>query len=120
VRRNCIAAIVVGIAVLTSCSSSVGHQQNVRGRFVRVGGPAPGLPFPLPGTITARSASGQTFTATAGANGRFKLSLPPGRYHVTGRSPLMQSGQMVCDATARLRVTRGKPSRLVTVICSIP
>lgn len=119
-RQNCIAVILAGIAVLTSCSTSVGYQQNVTGRFVRVGGPAPGLPFPLPGAITARSASGQTFTATAGSNGRFKLLLPPGRYHVTGRSPLMQSGQMICDATARLRVTRAKPPRPVTVVCSIP
>jgi hypothetical protein len=46
--------------------------------------------------------------------------LPPGRYHVTGRSPLMQSGQMICAAAAELHVTRGKVARPVTVVCSIP
>ncbi len=111
--------LALSIAVLTGCSAG-GYQQNVTGRFVRVGGPAPGLPFSLPGTITARAASGQTFSATAGSNGRFSLSLPPGTYRVTGRSPLMQSGQMTCAAPAALRVTRGKPAGHVTVVCSIP
>ena len=119
-RPNAFAVLAVGIAVLAGCGGSVGYQQNVTGRFVRVGGPPPGAPFPLPGTITARAATGQTFTATSGTNGRFKLSLPPGSYHVTGRSPLMQSGQMICGATAKLRVTRGKPAAPVTVVCSIP
>jgi hypothetical protein len=39
---------------------------------------------------------------------------------VTGRSPLMQSGQMICAATAELHVTRGKVTRPVAVVCSIP
>jgi len=118
-RRNACAVLALSIAVLAGCSTG-SYQQNVTGKFVRVGGPAPGLPFPLPGTITARAATGQTFTATAGDDGRFKLSLPPGTYRVTGRSPLMQSGQMICAATAAVRVTRGKPAGHVTVVCSIP
>jgi len=39
---------------------------------------------------------------------------------VTGRSPLMQSGQMICAATAELHVTRGKVTRPVAVVRSIP
>jgi hypothetical protein len=119
VRRNGIAVLALTIAILAGCSAG-GFQQNVTGRFVRVGGPAPGSPFPLPGTITARAATGQTFTATAGDDGRFRLSLPPGMYRVTARSPLMQSGQMTCAATATLRVTRGESTGHVTVVCSIP
>ena len=111
--------LAVGIVVLAGCGDSTGYQQNVTGRFVRAGGPAPGSPIPLSGTITARAASGQTFTATAGSNGRFKLSLPPGSYRVTGRSPQMQSGQMICGATARLRIAQGKAAAPVTVVCSI-
>ena len=110
----------MGIAVLASCGASAGYHQMVPGTFVRVGGPAPGSPVPLPGTITARGATGETFTATAGRNGRFTLLLPAGAYRVTGRSPLMQSGQMVCVATAELYVIRGKPAGPVTVVCSIP
>jgi hypothetical protein len=120
VRGNAIAVLAVGIAALASCSGNPGYHQTVPGTFVRVGGPAPGSPVPLPGTITARAVTGETFTATAGRDGRFKLPLPPGTYRVTGRSPLMQSGQMICAATAELHVSRGQPARPVTVICSIP
>jgi hypothetical protein len=118
-RRIACALLALSFTVLTGCSAD-GYAQSVTGKFVRVGGPPPGLPFPLPGTITARAVTGQTFTATAGNNGRFRLSLPPGIYRVTGRSPLMQSGEMTCAATAALRVTRGKPAGHVTVVCSIP
>jgi len=120
VRRNAIAVLAVCITVLAACGGNHGHHQTVPGTFVRVGGPAPGSPVPLPGTITARAATGETFTATAGQDGRFKLSLPPGTYRVTGRSPLMQSGQMICAATAELHVSRGQPARPVSVVCSIP
>jgi hypothetical protein len=118
--RNAMAVLAAGIAVLAGCGGSPGYNQAVPGTFVRVGGPAPGSPVPLPGTITARAVTGQTFTATAGRGGRFTLSLPPGSYHVSGRSPLMQSGQMTCAATAELRVTRSKPAGPVAVVCSIP
>jgi hypothetical protein len=135
VRRNGIAILALGI--LAGCSGSPpsgGIQQHVTqptvtqptvtqptvtGKFVRVGGPAPGSPVPLPGTITARAATGQTFTARAGSNGRFTLSLPPGTYRVSGRSPLIQSGQMVCGATALLRVSPKRPAGRVTVVCSV-
>jgi hypothetical protein len=110
----------VGTAVLAGCGGNPGYHQTVPGKFVRVGGPAPGSPFPLPGTITARAATGEMFTAAVGRDGRFKLSLPPGTYRVTGRSPLMQSGQMICAATHGLHVSRGQPARAVTVVCSIP
>jgi len=116
-RWSVIAALAAGICVLAGCG---GYRQSVHGTFVRVGGPAPGSAVPLPGTITARAAGGESFTATAGQNGRFILPLPPGSYQVTGRSPLMESGQMICSATAELRVTRGKPAGPVTVVCSIP
>ncbi len=118
-RQNAIAVLAATIFILAGCAGSRGDQQAVRGTFVRVGGPAPGSPFPLPGTITARAATGGTFMATADPNGRFTLSLPTGRYHVTGRSPLIGSGHAICAATAELQVTRGKAAHPVTVVCSI-
>lgn len=118
-RCSAIAVFAVGIAGLAGCGNP-GDHQTVPGTFVRVGGPAPGSPVPLPGTITAKTARGETFAATAARDGRFKLSLPPGTYRVTGSSPLMQSGQMICAATAELHVSRGHPVRPVTVVCSIP
>jgi hypothetical protein len=119
-KRNAIAVLGAGIMVLAGCGGGPDPGHVVPGRFVRAGGPAPGAPFPLPGTITARAATGQSFTATAGRDGRFTLSLPPGRYQVTGRSPLIGSGHVTCPATRELRVARGKPAGPVTVVCSIP
>lgn len=104
---------------LVGCGGNPSYRQTVPGTFERVGGLAPGAPHPLPGTITARTTTGETFTATADDKGHFKLSLPPGSYRVTGRSPLVQSGQMVCAASAELRVTHRPSSGTVTVVCSI-
>ena len=120
VRWNAIVVLAVGLAGLSGCGGNTGYHQTVRGTFVRVGGPPPGARVALPGTIIARLATGETFTATAGQDGRFELSLPPGTYRVTGRSPLMQSGQMICAAMAKLHVSRDQPARPITVVCSIP
>lgn len=114
-----VAILAVASSILAGCRGSPGYHQTVPGTFAVAGGPVPGSPRPLPGTITARAATGQTFTARVGRNGRFTLSLPAGSYQVTGRSPLIQSGQMICAATAELRVVRRKPARPITVVCSI-
>jgi hypothetical protein len=128
-KRSAVTVLGAGIMILAGCTGSTGtghvvtrstgHRQAVPGRFVAVGGPAPGAPRPLPGTITARATTGQSFTAAVGHDGRFTLSLPPGRYQVTGHSPLINSGHTPCPATRELRVTRGKPAGPVTVVCSI-
>jgi hypothetical protein len=114
------AIFALGLPLLAGCADGQGIHQTVSGTFVRVGGPAPGAPFPLPGKITARSDTGATFTATTGSSGAFKLTLPPGTYHVTGRSPLIQGGKMVCTAAKELHVTAGTSGGSVTVVCSIP
>jgi hypothetical protein len=119
VRPKGFAVLALVTLALVGCGGIPGHRQTVPGTFERVGGPAPGAPYPLPGTITARATTGETFTATVDHKGHFKLSLPPGSYRVTGRSPLIQGGQMVCTATAELRVTRRPSSGTVTVVCSI-
>lgn len=93
--------------------------------LVRVGGPAsqsgPPPPLPLPGTVVARDAAGQQFTATAGNDGRFELSLPPGRYRLTGHSPQVwvNNQQMLCSAQDAIHVTKRRPLRNIWVVCSI-
>ncbi|HTZ30012.1 MAG TPA: hypothetical protein VMC83_38815 [Streptosporangiaceae bacterium] len=95
------------------------------GTLVRVGGPAgksgPPPPLPLPGTIVARDAAGQQFTATAGNDGRFELSLPPGTYRLTGHSPQVwvNNKEMLCTAQAAIHVTQRQALRKIWVICSI-
>jgi hypothetical protein len=57
-----------------------------------------------------------------GTNGRFRLSLLPGTYRLTGYSPLVRANgaQMSCAALHPVRVTAGKTRRDVDVLCSIP
>ena len=123
-RRVCCvtAAAVVSVSILTGCGDQPGSHQAVTGLLVRVGGPAPGSPLPLPGTVVARNAAGGQFAATTGKNGQFQLSLPRGTYRLTGHSPqVMGDGQQEsCFAVRTIHVTRRIPLRNVWVVCSIP
>jgi hypothetical protein len=119
------ASVAASVSILAGCSAQPADGQTVTGMLVRVGGPAtqsgPPPPLPLPGTIVARNAAGQQFTATAGDDGRFELSLPPGRYRLTGHSPQVwiNNQQMPCSAQDAIQVTKRRPVRKVWVICSI-
>ena len=55
--------------MLAGSGVSPRHDEPVPGTFIRAGGPAPGSPVPLPGTITARAATGEPWQ-TALPNGR--------------------------------------------------
>lgn len=99
-----LAALVIGIPVGVTlllrsggATSPAGTAQGpaeiagngrVLGTLEAVGGPPPGTPRPLRGSITLRNSSGTTFTTTAGSNGAFVVRIPPGTYTVIGRSPL--------------------------------
>jgi hypothetical protein len=117
-----IAAAVASVSIWTGCTGQSGPHQAVTGLFVRVGGPPPGSPVPLPGTVVARNAAGGQFTTTTGKDGRFQLSLPPGTYRLTGHSPQLMgdSNQELCHAARIVHVTRHKPVHNIWVICSIP
>jgi hypothetical protein len=115
------AAISLTAAVLltlTGCAGQSAPRPSVAGRLVRVGGPEPGM-FPLPGSVSARNEAGHAYTVSAGRDGRFRLQLPPGIYLVTGHSPLIEGGRLVCSAARRLRVTRSERVGRILVVCSI-
>jgi len=118
------AGVAAGIFIL-GCSGQTADGQTVTGMLVRVGGPAtlsgPPPPLPLPGTVVARNAAGQQFTATAGNDGRFELSLPPGRYRLTGHSPQVwvNNQQMLCSAQDAIHVTKRRPLHNIWIVCSI-
>jgi hypothetical protein len=89
--------------------------------LVRVGGPAPGSAVPLPGQVIAIDSDGRQFVVTTSRNGRFRLSLPPGSYRLTGKSPMVMANgtEMECMAMREVHVKAGKATRGVKVICSI-
>ncbi len=64
-------------------------------------------------------AAGHNYAAKADRSGRFRLTLPPGVYTLTGHSPLISSGKQLCAAGGRLRVSGTLPPRSIQVICSI-
>lgn len=107
--------------ILAGCSSPSSYHQTVTGILVRVGGPAPGSPVPLPGQVGARNTAGEQFTAATSTNGRFQLSLPPGIYRLTGHSPQVggTAHPTLCSGVRTLNVTRNKPAPYVEVVCSI-
>ena len=121
-RVCCVIAVAVAsMAIFSGCSGQPDPHQTVTGLLVRVGGPAPGSPVPLPGTVVARNATGDKFSTTTGKDGRFQLSLPPGTYELTGHSPqVMADGQeMLCRATKAVHVTRDGTVDNIWVVCSI-
>jgi hypothetical protein len=82
----------------------------VLGTLEAVGGPPPGTPRPLTGSITLRNSSGTTFTTTAGSDGAFVVRTPPGTYTVIGRSPLYNGD---CRPIEPVTVVGGTTIRVV-------
>jgi hypothetical protein len=116
-------ALLAGSA-LAGCS---GHHATpapgtVTGTLIRVGGPAPGAAIPLPGRVVAMSSAGVRFSAAVPRNGRYRLSLPPGTYQLTGYSPLVYSGgsELRCVAARAVHLASGQTAPGVDVVCSIP
>jgi hypothetical protein len=122
-------ALLVGAGCLTLLAACTGHGTvavtvvpgAVSGSLLRVGGPSPGAAVPLPGQVVATSKAGPRFAATVGGDGRYRLTLSPGTYQVTGHSPMVYSNgaQMLCTAARPVRITAGKTTSGVDVICSI-
>ena len=79
----------------TSPAGTVSEQPpigTVSGKFLREGGPlGPGgsepANVPLSGTVTFSAGRHQVLSVRVGASGLFTVTLPPGRYAVSGRSP---------------------------------
>jgi hypothetical protein len=96
----------------------------LRGDLTASGGPVRAL-RPLGGVITARRIGGDAgttrpggkpYTATAGSDGSFSLSLPPGVYRVTGRSPDYQDGKRDCITRHLVHVAERDHTKL-DVVC---
>ncbi len=101
------------------------------GRFVMAGGPIqpdgrqPGT-RPISGTVTFTAAGRPPVSVRAGSSGTFSAPLPPGRYHVSGRSPAIMtvdgSGhghEDRCSQPASATVTAGH-TVTITLACIVP
>lgn len=106
---------------LTARTANTGRGQGtIAGTLEAVGGPAPGTPRPLRGTITmTNTLTGHTITQAVGAAGTFSVSVPAGSYTITGRSPLYDNGTVDCTQAGTTTVTPNSTSR-ATITCQLP
>ena len=74
-------------------------------RLNRVGGPAPGAPVPLAGSVIATSNNSARCSVQVGSDGAARVALRRGVYRVTGRSPQYGDGKYVCTSPQLLTVS---------------
>ena len=115
---------MIGLAVAAVClgwfTACSGHNRaggTLAGHLYGVGGPAPGLPWPWPGTVTL-AGPGVPRDVPVGASGSYSVTVPAGRYTITGHSPLYGSGTYVCRATGAAAVTSGHTAK-ADVLCEM-
>ena len=89
-----------------ACSAHAPADGTLTGHLYGVGGPAPGLPRPWPGTVTL-TGPGLRRDVPVGASGAFSVMVPAGTYTVVGRSPLYGSGAGLCQVQGLVTVTSG-------------
>ncbi len=142
--RTC--ACVLGALLLTGCTAAgaaehvaghgTGHSPvqatgHVTGKLLIEGGPIglgghqPGE-RPIPGTVTFTAAGHRPVQVGVGTSGKFSAWLPPGRYHVAGRSPDIET---VTDSGKYLEQTCSQPLSVtvsarhgaaISVVCIVP
>ena len=132
-----VTAFLLGGLLLTGlaagCASGAAHPPasgHLTGRLVMEGGPmGPDGKQPgeraMSGTVTVTSAGHQPVTVTVGSSGTFSVPLPPGRYHVSGRSPEVmeidggRSRELPCSQPTSAVVTAGQTAT-ITLTCVVP
>ena len=132
-----ISACLLGGLLLTplaaGCASAAAQPPasgHLTGRMVMEGGPmGPDGQQPgeraMSGTVTVNSAGHHPVTVTVGSSGTFSVPLPPGRYHVSGRSPDVteidggRSRELPCSQPTSAVVTAGQTAT-ITLTCVVP
>jgi hypothetical protein len=119
VMRWPLASLVVGVVLLTGCSSP-GGTGTVTGIFETSGGPGGYQPHRLPGSVVFTNSEGERVAVRVGTSGALVVKLPGGTYSAVGHSPMVHSGsgEMTCHALKPVKVTVGHTQK-VTVACQL-
>ena len=113
-RMGLLLAVTIIAVVSAGCGSS-SNSGMIAGVFYGMGNVKTHVGgVPSSGTIRVSSPSG-SFTATAGKNGRFSVTVPAGTYKVTGRSPGQTGGISSCQVHG-LKVVASQTTQ-VAVTC---
>jgi hypothetical protein len=115
--RGFLVGLALAVVFLAGCSGPSGAKGTLTGHLYGVGGPAPGLPRPWPGTVTL-TGPGVHQDVSVGADGSYSVTVPAGRYTVEGRSPLYESDAPLCRATGVATVTSGRTTT-ADVLCQM-
>jgi hypothetical protein len=122
------AAAISSLGLVAACGSAGTdlpalerpHSQasgTLTGRLIMVGGPAPGAPSAVSGTVVL-SGGVSADHRDVGPDGTFRFSPPPGRYRLTGTSPSYGSGIYPCRANGRPHVQANQTTR-ADVVCEL-
>jgi hypothetical protein len=101
----------------SACSAQNPADGTLTGHLYGVGGPAPGLPRPWPGTVTV-TGPGVHRDVPVGARATYSVTVPAGRYTLVGHSPLYGSGAGLCQAAGVATVTSGHTTK-ADVLCQM-
>jgi hypothetical protein len=99
-------AALLALIAFGACSSSSPAKGTLTGTLHFSGGPVDAVGPAINGRVTAtRTTDGKTFEIDVPTSGDFNLSVPPGNYQVSARSPLYQEGQKPCGTNDGLPIT---------------
>jgi hypothetical protein len=101
-------------ATVPSATAAAGAP--VSGTLQLTGGPRGASPSGVAGTVFFEGTDGASAATVVSADGRFAITIKPGRYTVTGRSPAFGAEQYLCHAPAPAIVPPGG-LRDVRVLC---
>jgi hypothetical protein len=109
-KRLACGAAFVGLLTLAACGSRdigtiTGVYYGMGNVKTHVGG------VPSSGTLRITGPAGN-FTAIAGDDGRFSITVPVGTYHMTGRGPGQTGGISSCQVP-EVHVTAGQTTHVV-------
>ena len=120
-------ALGAAAVLLAAMSTAVGCSNNVAAPAVVgtasglliFGGPGPVRP--VPGQVVAVNSAGTQSQVSAGKDGRFSMSLPPGSYQLSGSSPavVLDGSPVQCGADRPVRIRAHRTTRGIKVFCSL-
>ena len=104
--------------LMTACSSGTAGG-TVTGHLLRVGGMYGAGTPPLRGTVIFTTSSGLVTKVHASASGGFHSVVPVGTYTLTGTSPDLNDGKLICFSNPTTVVVKSATMTTRDVLCSI-
>ena len=122
---NCVLVATLGPAYASAGAPLSFKAPGASGTLDEVGGPSPGLGLGVPGQVSfirEGPRHERVYDAETAPDGEFSITVPPGRYQVSGSSPLVSSDgrPVTCFATPLVvKVSQRVPSPAINVTCSV-